>query len=277
LIFGFNTDVKHGDSVYHVQSEARVHDHLLQTQVFVKGRCIGKRATSYADQVDLAGFSDQHMQTLLKEQHRFLVNAVRGGRIDDELANPTPINFPEIGDPGTATQTNLHLNAEAAPNPPDAAVPSSAPTSDAAGDPGVLAADARLEISGADVLDPAGMSEMVAEMDAAPRAIVQPAGKPIGSGLEIECINPDTAYDGTVAIVKILVTEQGDPVPEAQLACRATIGKNPPLHFYSSTQHDGSGEIHVDVNESDLSNATLLIQATHRSKNVSRRFKLVKP
>ena len=49
MIFGFNTDVKHGDTVYHVQSEARQNEFLFQTQVFVRGRCIGKRATSYAD------------------------------------------------------------------------------------------------------------------------------------------------------------------------------------------------------------------------------------
>ena len=48
MIFGFNTDVKHGDTIYHVQSEARESEQLLQTQVFVRGRCIGKKATSYA-------------------------------------------------------------------------------------------------------------------------------------------------------------------------------------------------------------------------------------
>ncbi|PYX39799.1 MAG: hypothetical protein DMG81_08415 [Acidobacteria bacterium] len=46
MIFGFNTDVKQGDTVYHVQSEARENELILQTQVFVRGRCIGKRATS---------------------------------------------------------------------------------------------------------------------------------------------------------------------------------------------------------------------------------------
>ena len=42
MIFGFNTDIKYEDVVYHVQSEARHADLLLQTQVFVHGRCIGK-------------------------------------------------------------------------------------------------------------------------------------------------------------------------------------------------------------------------------------------
>ena len=49
MIFGFNTDIKHNDTVYHVQSEARENELLLQTQVFVRGRCVGKRATPYAD------------------------------------------------------------------------------------------------------------------------------------------------------------------------------------------------------------------------------------
>ena len=33
-IFGFNTDVKLADVVYHVQSEARQQDLLLQTLIF---------------------------------------------------------------------------------------------------------------------------------------------------------------------------------------------------------------------------------------------------
>ena len=46
MIFALNTDVKHGDTIYHVQNEAREGERLLQTQVFVRGRYIGKIATS---------------------------------------------------------------------------------------------------------------------------------------------------------------------------------------------------------------------------------------
>ncbi len=82
MIFGFNTDVKYGDTVYHVQSEARANDLLLQTQVFVKGRCIGKRAASYADHVTRPGFSEEHMHEMLKAQHRLVLDAVKEGRAD---------------------------------------------------------------------------------------------------------------------------------------------------------------------------------------------------
>jgi len=84
MIFGFNTDVKHTDTVYHVQSEAREADLLLQTQVFVRGRCIGKRAISYADKVS-GGFTDQQKEQLLRDQHRLVLDAIRDGKLNDVL------------------------------------------------------------------------------------------------------------------------------------------------------------------------------------------------
>ncbi|MBI2681647.1 MAG: hypothetical protein HYX26_00240 [Acidobacteriales bacterium] len=82
-IFGFNTDAKVGDTVYHVQSEARENDLLLQTQVFVKGHCIGKRASSYAETFVQPGYTVENMHELLKQQHRMMLEAVRESRAND--------------------------------------------------------------------------------------------------------------------------------------------------------------------------------------------------
>jgi hypothetical protein len=82
MIFGFNTDVKHEDTIYHVQSEAREGDLLLQTQVFVRGRCIGKRATPYAEQAKSPDFTDQKKEQILREQHRLVLDAIRDGIIE---------------------------------------------------------------------------------------------------------------------------------------------------------------------------------------------------
>jgi hypothetical protein len=87
MIFGFNTDVKHEDTIYHVQSEAREADLLLQTQVFVRGRCVGKRATPYADQAKSADFTDQKKEQILREQHRLVLEAIREGRLDQVFDN----------------------------------------------------------------------------------------------------------------------------------------------------------------------------------------------
>src|SRR5205823_12338607 len=83
MIFGFNTDIKHEDTVYHVQSEARENELLLQTQVFVRGRCVGKRATPYADKAASVGFSDQQREQILRDQHRLVLDAIREGRLDE--------------------------------------------------------------------------------------------------------------------------------------------------------------------------------------------------
>jgi hypothetical protein len=82
MIFGFNTDVKHEETIYHVQSEAREADLLLQTQVFVRGRCIGKRATPYGDQAKSPDFTDQKKEHILREQHRLVLEAIRDGRLE---------------------------------------------------------------------------------------------------------------------------------------------------------------------------------------------------
>ncbi len=85
MIFGFNTDIRHEDTVYHVQSEAREGEQLLQTQVFVRGRCIGKRAVPYAAAaLEKTGTqnSDQDREKVLRELHREVLDAIREGKLE---------------------------------------------------------------------------------------------------------------------------------------------------------------------------------------------------
>jgi hypothetical protein len=96
MIFGFNTDVKHGDTIYHVQSEAREGELLLQTQVFVRGRCIGKRAKSYANKASEAQFGDAQKEQQLREQHRLVLDAIREGKLDNVLDHPEAENLVSV-------------------------------------------------------------------------------------------------------------------------------------------------------------------------------------
>jgi hypothetical protein len=87
MIFGFNTDIRHQDTVYHVQSEAREAEQLLQTQVFVQGRCIGKRAVPYGAAATVDGTigppkNDQDREKMLRELHREVLDAIRDGKLD---------------------------------------------------------------------------------------------------------------------------------------------------------------------------------------------------
>jgi hypothetical protein len=97
-IFGFNTDVRQGEVVYHVQSEARQADLLLQTLVFVKGQCVGKHAVSYAQKVSQPGFSSEAMHELLKAQHKGVLDALEQGRLEAVLGAQAEIQ--DVGGSG---------------------------------------------------------------------------------------------------------------------------------------------------------------------------------
>jgi hypothetical protein len=90
MIFGFNTAVTCGGNVYHVQSEPRERERVLETQVFVGGRCLGKHATSYDDIFFQPGSIEDQLHDLLRSQHRAVVEAAREGRLDDVLGVPGP-------------------------------------------------------------------------------------------------------------------------------------------------------------------------------------------
>jgi hypothetical protein len=101
-IFGFNTDVKRAEVVYHVQSEARENDLLLQTLVFVKGQCVGKQAFSYAQELAYPGFSTEAMHELLKAQHKAVIDAVQQGQLNSVLGNGADVQ--DVGGSGLSLQ-----------------------------------------------------------------------------------------------------------------------------------------------------------------------------
>jgi hypothetical protein len=101
-IFGFNTDVKLADVVYHVQSEARQNDLLLQTMVFVKGQCVGKQAFSYAHELSHPGFSTEAMHELLKTQHKTVIDAIQQGQMSSVLGSGAEVQ--DIGGSGLSLQ-----------------------------------------------------------------------------------------------------------------------------------------------------------------------------
>jgi len=101
-IFGFNTDVKLADVVYHVQSEARQNDLLLQTLVFVKGQCVGKQAFSYAHEISHPGFSTEAMHELLKTQHKTVIDAIQQGQMSSVLGSGSDVQ--DVGGSGLSLQ-----------------------------------------------------------------------------------------------------------------------------------------------------------------------------
>ena len=111
-IFGFNTDVKQGEVVYHVQSEARQNDLLLQTLVFVKGQCVGKRTVSYAEKLTQPEFSSEAMHELLKSQHKTVLDAIQQGVMGTILGAGNEVQ--DVGSSGLSLQWKTSPGNESA-------------------------------------------------------------------------------------------------------------------------------------------------------------------
>jgi hypothetical protein len=101
-IFGFNTDVKYLDVVYHVQSEARQNDLLLQTLVFLRGQCVGKQAFSYAHELSRPDFSTEAIHELLKTQHKTVLDAIQQGKMNAVLGGGNEVQ--DVGGSGLSLQ-----------------------------------------------------------------------------------------------------------------------------------------------------------------------------
>jgi hypothetical protein len=84
MIFGFNTDIASMGTVYHVQTEVRAQAAMLESQVFVKGRCVAKRSTGLP-----AGAEEEEIHALARTQHRELVEAIRSGTMRELAVSGT--------------------------------------------------------------------------------------------------------------------------------------------------------------------------------------------
>jgi hypothetical protein len=192
MIFGFNTDVKHGDTIYHVQSEARESEKLLQTQVFMRGRCIGKKAISYAASASEASFGDTQKEQQLRDQHRLVLEAIREGKLESVLD---------------------HAEGETL----------------------------------------AGIKQ-----------------------LDVLWENAASVHANRNLTMQLRVTEGGSAVPSARLTFRFARPDAAPFYTQAVTDSAGGAAISIEVDESSLPDSSVMVQANHEGRTVTRKFALRK-
>lgn len=190
MIFGFNTDVKHVDTIYHVQSEARENEKLLQTQVFVRGRCVGKKAISYATSASQSGFGDPQKEQLLRDQHRLVLESIKEGKLEG-------------------------------------------------------------------VLDKAE-SETLAGI----------------KQLDVQWENAASVHANRNLTMQLRVTEAGTAVASARLTFRFARPDATPFYTQAVTDAAGGAQISFEVDESSLPDSSVMVQANHEGRTVTRKFAL---
>jgi hypothetical protein len=93
VITGFNTDIKHNDKVYHIQTEDKgMQNPYIESLVYVGGEILASKKTSYAEQIK-TGIDEKWISGLMEQQHRTMIAAIKRGRLDqpaDETKFKTP-------------------------------------------------------------------------------------------------------------------------------------------------------------------------------------------
>jgi len=82
VITGFNTDIKHNEKVYHIQTEDKgLQKPYIESLVYVGGEILASKKTSYAEQAG-AGVDEKWIGSLMEQQHRTMIAAIKRGRFD---------------------------------------------------------------------------------------------------------------------------------------------------------------------------------------------------
>jgi hypothetical protein len=82
VITGFNTDIKHNDKVYHIQTEDKgLANPYIESLVYVGGEILASKKTSYAEQAK-QGVDEKWIGGLMEQQHRTMIAAIKRGRFD---------------------------------------------------------------------------------------------------------------------------------------------------------------------------------------------------
>src|SRR5690348_15107437 len=85
MITGYNTDVRHGEVVYHVQTEDKgLSNPFIESLVYVGGQVLASKRSSYSELLT-EGKEEKDIVALMDHQHRTMIAAIRHGKLDAKL------------------------------------------------------------------------------------------------------------------------------------------------------------------------------------------------
>jgi hypothetical protein len=218
VITGFNTDVKHKNRVFHIQTEDKGEANpCVESLVYVGGEILATKKTSYAEVVKGEGRDDHAIQDLMEQQHRTMIAAIQRGRFDGpngsiQIPEGMAPTVPEIAPPPKRPSRSASASAKSAKSsaPAESAAADPAPAEEKnestapRGTPGAGAGDRSLDQMILDYLASDDVPEDVA-VTLSPSPDFQ-AGRPVQTRLKAVSGSPPRPVSGAVVQVRILST-----------------------------------------------------------------------
>lgn len=292
MITGFNTDIRHGDRVFHVQTEDRgTGNPIVESLVYVGGQILLSKRSPYTDLVVDGKPDEKAVRQLMDLQHRRIIEAIRRGRFD-----PTPPGAPPSDSGAVKTDAPLSPAAAAAaaailaggpdsggfqathPRPPATDAMARPPASGSASSQPAFGAMARPPASGALPRPPAGGPMSKPPVLGAPpgngtgldRSLDQViieylAAEAASERLELSLMKGGDLVSGeSVALSVRAATSLTDrAVPGAHITLRVVTNIGPTQVLYRGvTGSDGLVKVTAMLPDIGNGNAALIVSAT---------------
>lgn len=85
MITGYNTDVRHNEVVFHVQTEDKgLSNPYIESLVYVGGQVLASKRANYAEML-AEGKEEKDIVQLMDHQHRTMIAAIKHGKLDAKL------------------------------------------------------------------------------------------------------------------------------------------------------------------------------------------------
>ncbi len=83
MITGYNTDVRHGNRIFHVQTEDKGQSNpRIETLIYVGGEILDSYRSSYEDLLAHPPLDEGVIQARMDEQHRAVIRDIKNGKYD---------------------------------------------------------------------------------------------------------------------------------------------------------------------------------------------------
>jgi len=85
MITGYNTDVRYGDIVLHVQTEDKGRGNpFIESLIYYGGQVVVAKRASYAELLE-SGKGTDEVTALMEHQHKSMMKAIQAGKFDDKI------------------------------------------------------------------------------------------------------------------------------------------------------------------------------------------------
>jgi hypothetical protein len=277
VITGFNTDIEHKGTVYHVQTEDKGLDSpIILSLVYVGGTILASKRSPYQDLI-ASGFSDEVLAERLKRQHRLICAAINQGRIDDlkkmsgrpKEAPPKPEEVIEAATVEEEVETTVPaveepFEIEYWPVAQEWVPPSALPEDIAeAFEPGMEPRYEPVDLIAA----PPAVEKIVEEEPPAEELFVEPE---LEDGLYISLLDDDEFYSGERYTLRVQVNNRtnGDEKPLTNVAVSVKILGTTfrPLIYTLKTESDGVASLTTDIPQFNSGRAAVLVRAVTKDE-----------